>query len=245
MQGRKKKPVDIRKAIETMFFYLFGGAVMTIGVRIMLWPSAVMLTFVLRIEDVLAFWEGSMGKDFELVYLILSGILLLFLAPVVPLKRNVAYPLLCTVYSAVHLLHSFHTGAEGQFGAKIFLMGAALSVLFLTIDRRLEPAGFAAVFLLFGSAQYQGCAVTALDLHEVMFTPFGPLIAFVAVCLLGLLFDAPFFDDIRDVLEPRWFIPLYLMMLLIKNVIRMLLLPFRSRDEDEADAEPPEEHHAG
>ena len=30
MQGRKKKPVDVRKAIETMLIYVIGVAVVTV-----------------------------------------------------------------------------------------------------------------------------------------------------------------------------------------------------------------------
>ena len=227
---KENDAANIREAIHNTILFAIGVLLAAIVYRIVFWPVNTVILQVLEIWEPLSFWEGSMGRDFELFHLILSAVLILFAAPAVPLKRNIAFPLLCTIYSAIHLLHGFHDGVEYKFDAKLLMLGAALSVLFLARDRRLEPAGFAAAFIAFGAARYLGCPVAQLDLDSILMTPFGLLMAYMPVCLLGLVFDLPLVKEILTGLSPKWSIPIYLVLTVIKwaagFAVDLILLPY-------------------
>ena len=230
MKEKKWSAADVREAVERVLLFAVGSLLAAIFYRIVFWPVTTIVVQMLEIGETLTFWEDGIGRDFELFYLILSAVLILLSALVVPLKRNISFPLLATAYIAFHILHSFHTKDDQQFDAKLLMLGAALSVLFLTRDRRLEPAGFAAAFIAFGAARYLGCPVTELDMETVMMTPFGLLMAYVPACLLGTAFDLPVMKDVLAELGPKWFIPCYLLLVFLRAVIGvaidLILLPF-------------------
>ena len=99
---KENDAANIREAIHNTILFAIGVLLAAIVYRIVFWPVNTVILQLLEIWEPLSFWEGSMGRDFELFHLILSAVLILFTSvhywnmwfePMIYLTKRSMYPI--------------------------------------------------------------------------------------------------------------------------------------------------------